>query len=93
MFAKIANEVLELVVREEEIVQLDRRIVLFVAVLDFLCPHGAVDVDELIDLEWDQAPRDRPFAVQAAKDAFQSNLWVLNEDVLFLAELSADIYS
>ena len=78
---------LELVVGEEEVVQFDGRVGLFVALLHLLGPHGAVDVDELVDLEGDQASRDGELTVKPAKETLESDLGVLDEDVLLLTEL------
>ena len=92
LLAKVADKVLELVVGEEEVVQLSRGIVLLLPLLHLLSPHGAIDMDELIDLEWYQAPCNGSFTVETAQEALQAGLRVLYEHVLFLTELRCHIH-
>ena len=49
---EIANIMLELIVGKVEVVKFARRIVFFLSLLHFLCPHGTVYMHELINLEW-----------------------------------------
>ena len=50
-FAEVASDIFEFVVREKEVVKLASLIVLFLAFLYLLRPHGAVNVDKLVYLE------------------------------------------
>jgi len=78
LVAEIANEVLELIVSEVEIVELARRVSLFLPFLHLLCPHGAVHMDELVDLEGNQAASDRALPMQSTEQARQVLLRVVN---------------
>lgn len=65
--AEDAGAVLELVIRKEHVVNLNCRVVLFSALLHLLGPHSAVNMDELVDLEWNEASSDLSFSIQAAE--------------------------
>ena len=90
--AEVAGIVLELIVSEEEVVQLPRRVVLFLAFLHFLGPHRTIYVHELIDLERNQAACDCSFAIEATEQALEELLRVPDQHIFFLAELDLRCY-
>ena len=45
-------------------------------------------MDELVDLERNKATCDLPFTIETAQKTFDSFLWVVDQNVFFLAEFN-----
>ena len=86
--AEVTRVAFELIVGEVKVVKLASRVAHFLPFLHLLGPHGAVDVHKLIDLEGNEPTRDGSLTVQAAQQASQSLLGVVDQDVLVMTELN-----